>query len=275
MSGLSEAIRQGDDKDLGQAVSALIAINISVEDIFRVFLGSQLLEDLSNDQGSINQRKECVKSVSKVLGVPEMNNFEANIFASLASFLRLRTLQSIVKKVNRTLARRAALRILTTNNKTSKSATQSKVVLVDCPFPLQDNQDGTNIMMINPHPLPREIQELFRPDHCTFGFASHLFSSLDSSPDPSISLSSDASSSSVSVFCLDPDVEIVRQVRDLDTLEHLMDHSDQLWQRVSLEQFYKSYRSLSSHQSLIDCSHHIHIFSSGSCSMIVTLLRMI
>ena len=201
-----------------------------------------------------------------------MNDFEANIFASLAAFLRLRTLQSIVKKVNRTLARRAALRNLTTNSKTSKSSNQSKVVLVDCPFPLHDDQDGTNIMMINPRPLPREIQELFRPNHCTFGFASHLFSSLDSSSDPSISVSSHASSS-VSVFCLDPDIEIVRQVRDLDILEHLMDHSDQLWQRMSLEQFYKSYRSLSSHQSLIDCNYHIHIFSSGSCSMIVTLLR--
>ena len=245
MTGLSEAIRRGDDRDLGEAVSALIAINISVEDIFRVFLGCQLLEDLSSDQGAINQREEIVKCVSKVLGVPEMK-FEVSICASLAAFLRLRTLQSIVKKVNRTLARRAALRILCDNKKSKSTSNQSKVVLVDCPFPLEDDQDATNIMMINPRPLPREIQELFRPDHCTFGFASHLFSSLDSS-DSSISLSSSwrssDASSSVSVFCLDPDIEIVRQVRDLDILEHLMDHSDQLWQSVSLEQFYKSYRS--------------------------------
>ena len=247
MTGLSEAIRKGDDRDLGEAVSALIAINIGVEDIFRVFLGCQLLEDLSSYQD--NQREEIVKRVSKVLGVPEIN-CESSIFASVATFLRLRTLQSIVKKVNRTLARRAALRILCDDKKSKCTSRQSKLVLVDCPFPLQDDQDATNIMGINPRPLPREIQELFRPDHCTFGFASHLFSSLDSS-DSSISApaslssswrSSDASSS-VSVFCLDPDIEIVRQVRDLDILEHLMDHSDQLWQSVSLEQFYKSYRS--------------------------------
>ena len=261
MTSLSEAIGRGDDKDLAEVVSALIAIKIGVEDIFRILLGCQLLEQLSNDQNAFNQRKEIVKSVSKVLGVPEMN-CEASSLASLANFLRLRMLQSIVKKVNRTLARRAALRILC-NNKTSKSRNQSKVVLVDCPFPLPNDQDATNIMMINPRPLPREIQELFRPDHCSFGFASHLFSSLDSS-DSSISatssLSSSPSSSDASsvIFCLDPDIEIVRQVRDLDILEHLMDQSDQLWQRVSLEQFYKSYRSVSSHQSSdIDCSYQL------------------
>ena len=247
MTSLSEAIRRGDDKDLSEIVSALIAINIGVEDIFRVFLGCQLLEEMSSDQ---NQRKEMLESVSKVLGVPEMS-FVVSTFASLANFLRLRTLQSIVKKVNRTLARRAALRILC-DNKVSKSKHQSKVVLVDCPFPLQDDPNARDIMMINPRPLPREIQELFRPDHCSFGFASHLFSSLDSS-DPSISATASLSSSSpsssdassASVFCLDPDIELVRQVRDLDILEHLMDHSDQLWQSMSLEQFYKAYRSVS------------------------------
>ena len=221
MTTLSEAILRGDDRELNEIVTALVAINVGVEDVLRVLLGCKLLQELSSKQTESDQRAGIVGNVSKILGIPELDSMTT--FASLADFLRVRTLQSIVKKVNRTLTRRAALRLLC-DNKVSRVERDARVVLVDCPSCSgEGEQHATNLMRIAPPPLCRRLQELFRPDHCSFGFAAHLFSSQEP-PDSSISAtsptqpssSSDASSeasSAATVFCLDPGLDIVSQVR--------------------------------------------------------------
>ena len=138
---------------------------------------------------------------------------EGAVWRSLASSLKLRTLQSLVKKVNRTLARRAALRRLAGGG----GGQLDHLEVEDTPPHLARRGPAPDLLTRRPPPLPADIRELFSPSLCTFGFAAHLFaqeteSSISALPPPP------ASAASSTVFCLAGDLALVEQVRRLDTL---------------------------------------------------------
>ena len=265
METLCENLENYKDNDLAEIVSHLLAINVAAEDVLRVMAAKQLLDQLQNNKENKYQRLDSVKILAKLLGVScdklqvivcsgDEDEDNKDLNSLLSNFLIVKTIKSIVKKVNRTLVRRTALKTLCDDKVENMKNSCLKLLLVDDKVDndsdegadiLQDgDNDVTDIMKMNLCPLPPNIQEMFNPSLCTFGFAAHLFaqdteSSISSA---TLSLASKSNMSSRTLFCLQANNNIVDQVRDLDILEHLIDINNQLWQCLPLHQFYITYR---------------------------------
>ena len=263
METLCEDLENYKDNDLCEIVSHLLAINVAADDVLRVMAARQLLDQQLNNQNNEYQRLDSVKNLAKLLGVScdklevivsSEDEDNKDFISLLSNFLIVKTIKSIVKKVNRTLIRRTALKNLCDDKVKNTKNSCLKLLLVDDKVDndsdegadmLEDgDNDVTDIMKMNLCPLPPNIQELFNPSLCTFGFAAHLFAqdTESSITATTLSLSSPSNMSSKTLFCLQANNNIVDQVRDLDILEHLIDLNNQLWQCISLHQFYITYR---------------------------------
>ena len=195
-----------------ELVAGLRSLHVAAEDILRAVAASaQLLSAPSP-----------APALAPLLGLPGArlarcvaeHGAEGAVWRSLATSLKLRTLQSLVKKVNRTLARHAALRRLGGGGGGGGQLEQLEVE--DTPPHLARRGPAPDLLTRRPPPLPADIRELFSPSLCTFGFAAHLFaqetdSSISAPPPPPPPASS-------TVFCLAGDLALVEQVWRLDTL---------------------------------------------------------
>ena len=185
-----------------------------------------------------DQRLQIMSKLSDVLGVNRtiiqnilMNDTCQNVASSLSQFLMIKTIQSILKKINRTLVRRMSPK------------TDNKIVeIID--FPRNFAAEATDIMKINFDPPTDDIKHLFDSQHCSFGFVCHLFSreSELSQSSTTSSLTSVSNNSVATLFCLEDDSNLVDQIRDLDILENLMVEDEQLWHCVSKQEFFQKFR---------------------------------
>ena len=197
-----------------ELVAGLRSLHVAAEDILRAVAASaQLLAAPSP-----------APALGPLLGLPGArlarcvaeHGAEGAVWRSLATSLKLRTLQSLVKKVNRTLARHAALRRL--GGAGGGGGQLEHLEVEDTPPHLARRGPAPDLLTRRPPPLPADIRELFSPGLCTFGFAAHLFaqetdSSISAPPPPP-----PPPPSSSTVFCLAGDLALVEQVRRLDTL---------------------------------------------------------
>ena len=206
---------------------------MAADDVLKVMIAAEHLE-----HGNIDDE------VVKMLGLSSEHTDSLKTHAKdLATLLKLRTVQSIVKKVNRTVARHNAFKLLCRDS----SEDVRKVTLIDCSDGDID-EAATDIMKMHPPSLSCQLRDLFSSS--SFGFVPHL---LAMESEQSTSPGKTAGSSS-RVFCLDPCQQIVDQVRDLNILEHLISRGNQVWTCLTFQQFYQTYKSLLSslHQNISD-----------------------
>ena len=242
LTGLRQAIEKHQDNQLSQIVPALQVLHIPPEDILRVTTAAALL--LSH-----NQRQNVVTS-AELLGVPpdQLNNLlvdnqnfsgpPTSLGARLSHFLTVRTIQSIVKKVNRTIKRRHALKILCQTKMDNKKVGRTTIKIVN---PSAPPVEGESCMVRLESPwLPEAVTEMFHDkSRCNFGFASHLFSDCDTS------ISADWTPPAVRVFCLEPACSLVSQVREMALLEAVvLGMEDRLWTCYTTAQFSTEFRCL-------------------------------
>ena len=150
-----------------ELVAGLRGLQVVAEDILRVLAASaQLLA-----------APRPAPALGPLLGLPGARlarcvaerGEEGAVWRSLASSLKLRTLQSLVKKVNRTLARRAALRRLAGGG----GGQLDHLEVEDTPPHLGRLGPAPDLLTRRPPPLPADIRELFSASLCTFGVLCH------------------------------------------------------------------------------------------------------
>ena len=239
---LRQTIQNHQHNHLNQIVQALQLINIPPEDILRVTTAASLLLHHRGQDG--------MKDLAELLGVDpdHLNNIlndNQNISARLSHVLTLRTVQSIVKKVNRTIKRRHALKVLCQNKTDDKKVARTTIKIVNWSFPAA----GESKVLGHQSPeLPQAVTEMFHDKSlCNFGFASHLF---QEDSDTLISSDCSVSSAGVRVFCLDPDSSLVTQARELSLLEVVvLGMEDRLWKCYTTAQFSALFRCLARRES--------------------------
>ena len=125
-------------------------LGVSSEDVFRVILACSFLLELQQNQNDVNQRINIVKKLAEILGVPRqsvqllMKTENNHSISTLSQFLIVRTIQSIVKKVNRSLMRRSAMETLKSSESENKRFS-SKIELFDNP---SSEFSGVNVMKV-------------------------------------------------------------------------------------------------------------------------------
>ena len=248
LPNLRLTIQNHQHNHLNQIVPALQLINIPPEDILRVITAASLLLD--------HQGQDGMKDLAELLGVDpdHLNNIlndnqnisvPSSLPARLSHVLILRTVQSIVKKVNRTIKRRHALKVLCQNKTDDKKVARTTIKIVNWSFPAAGE---SNVMGHQSPGLPQAVTEMFHDKSlCNFGFASHLF---QEDSDTLISSDCTLSAPAVRVFCLDPGSSLVTQVRELSLLEVVvLGMSDRLWKCYTTAQFSALFRCLARRES--------------------------
>ena len=255
LAGLREAIENHGDNQLSQVVAALQTVNIPAEDILRVLTAARLLSSWSPEgTRETNQRMNVMRDSAELLGVSEelltnILNENQNIAglgcltARLSGFLTVRTIQSIVKKVNRTIKRRFALKILCSASSDRKKFSPTTIRIANHPV-------SSEVGVTAPW-LPQAVMQMFHDNSlCHFGFASHLFQpDSDSLISPDIFPPPPPPHPRVvpTLFCLDVGAGLVQQVRSLGVLEAVLAGQDcSLWRCYSAGEFSSRFRVLAS-----------------------------
>ena len=251
LAGLREAIENHQDNELTEVVAALQRVNIPPEDILRVLTAVRLLSSCEADTENLqtNQRMTVMRDSAELLGVSQdlltkIINENQNIAglgslsARLSGFLTARTIQSIVKKVNRTIKRRFALQMLCSASPDRQAVSPTTIRMVNHPV--------TKVLAVSTPWLPPAVMEMFQDNsHSQFGFASHLFQ-----PDCDSVISPDWSPPCTAppiLFCLDSVSSLVSQVRELSLLELVVTgQGDSLWRCYTTHQFSSRFRVLAS-----------------------------
>ena len=248
LAGLREAIEAHQDNQLAEVVAALQQVNIPAEDILRVLSAARLLSQTETLQ--TNQRMNVMRDSAELLGVSqdlltkiltENQNIAGlgSLSVRLSGFLTARTIQSIVKKVNRTIKRRFALKMLCSASPDRPKFSPSTIRVVKHPV--------SSSLPVSAPRLPQAVMQMFHDNSlCHFGFASHLFQ-----PDSDSVISADCSTSQPAgpriLFCLDSVSSLVSQVRALSVLEMVVaGQGDSLWRCYTAAQFSSRFRVLAS-----------------------------
>ena len=222
-----------DDDDLKQARDDLTMINVAADDVLRIVIAAEHIE----------QHDHITEELMQMLGLHPDSCVHLSNTKDLSTFLKLRTVQSIVKKVNRTVARHLAFKALCSDGATVHDEDEKRKIMMDAGDAGVATDDLADIMMINVQ-VPDGSHQL--QQHCNFGFLTHLFSM---EPEP---LYFNQSESSSTVFLIDSSKSIVDQVRRLNILEKLISEENQDWRCLSFQQFYQSYKSLLTTASISD-----------------------